>query len=178
MSRGVRLVGILAWMAVRVSNPQTDVEGLENLAALWVELHRHHLEVSDYSELVHDFGLSWQSRLRWYRRLLEEGGCYLTATDDEGRVIGYAMVGIEEGPDDTFEVTGGTAEIVTLVVTRDHRSEGVGRALLDAAEAVVRDHGFDTVKVAVMSGNARAREFYEKRGYSVGEYVLYRRLDD
>ena len=66
---------------------------------------------------------------------------------------------------------------MTLVVARAQRSAGVGLALLTAAEQVARDRGVDTAKIAVMSGNARAKKFYEKHGYSSGEQVLYRRLD-
>jgi GNAT superfamily N-acetyltransferase len=165
-------------MAIQVSEPRTDVEGLGNLAPLWKELHRHHRAVAKYQCLVDDSGLSWTRRLQWYRRLLAEGGSYITATDDDGRLIGYAMVGLEPGPDDTFDATGGIAEVVTLIVTRGHRSLGVGRALLGAAERIARDHGFDTVKIAVMTGNSRAQEFYETNGYSLGEQVLYRRLAD
>jgi ribosomal protein S18 acetylase RimI-like enzyme len=86
------------------------------------------------------------------------------------------MVAVQAGADDTFEVKGGIAEVVTLVVSRDHRSSGVGQALLRAAERIARDRGYDTVKIAVMSGNNRAQHFYEHGGYSVGEHVLYRRL--
>jgi ribosomal protein S18 acetylase RimI-like enzyme len=161
----------------RISERRTDPDGLVDLAPLWVELHRHHLEVSEYRALVEDPGSSWASRLRWYRRLLAEGGSYVTAEDERGRVIGYAMVAVEDGPDDTFEVSGGIAEIVTLIVARDKRSAGLGRALLAAAEAIARDRGYDTVKIAVMSGNVRAQNFYKAVGYSVAECVLLRRLD-
>ena len=148
-----------------------------DLAPLWVELHRHHLDVSEYRGLVEDPGLSWASRLRWYRQLLGEGGSYVTAEDHRGRVIGYAMVAVADGADDTFEVTGGIAEVVTLIVAREKRSSGLGRALLTAAEAIAHDRGYDTVRIAVMSGNARAESFYEAAGYSVAEHVLLRRLD-
>lgn len=165
-------------MAFEIGKPRADLDGLDDLAPLWAELHRHHLEVSAYPYLVRDVGSSWKSRLRWYRRLLADGGSYINAVDDEGQLIGYAMVAIEEGPDDTFEVQGGIAEVVSLVVTRRQRSNGVGQALLEAAERLARDRGIDTVKVAVMSGNSRAQRFYENSGYSAGESVLYRRLGD
>jgi ribosomal protein S18 acetylase RimI-like enzyme len=164
-------------VAVQISGPRADLDGLAHLAPLWAELHRHHLEVSDYEGLVADVDLSWPRRLEWYRRLVAEGGRYLTATDDEGRLIGYAMVAVEPGPDDTFDVKGGIAEVVTLVVSCERRSAGVGQALLQAAERIARDRGFDTVKIAVMSGNERARAFYETHGYSVGEHILYRHLE-
>jgi GNAT superfamily N-acetyltransferase len=164
-------------MAVCVGSPRRDFDGLRELERLWLELHRHHLEVSEYKDLVVDPGTSWARRRDWYRRLLAAGGVYLTAVDDR-RLVGYAMIGVDDGPDDTFDVKGGVAEVATLVVTRGLRSTGVGRALLNAAEDFARTRGFDTVKIAVMRGNVRAREFYEANGYSVGEEVLYRRLGD
>jgi GNAT superfamily N-acetyltransferase len=164
-------------VAVHISDPRTDLDGLDDLAPLWSELHRHHLEVSDYQGLVSDLGSSWTRQRDWYHRLLADGASYVTAADDDGRVIGYAMVGLEDGPDDTFEVGRGIAEVVTLVVSAGRRSAGIGRALLNAAEGIARRHGFDTVKIAVMTGNARALTFYEAGGYTVGEQVLYRRLD-
>lgn len=108
--------------------------------------------------------------------MLAEGAAYVTATDRDGRLIGYAMVAVDNGPDDTFDVRGGLAEVITLVVTRDERSAGVGRALLAAAEGIARENGFDTVKVAVMAGNTRAQTFYDANGYSVAEHILYRKL--
>jgi ribosomal protein S18 acetylase RimI-like enzyme len=164
-------------MAVQISDPRSDLEGLDDLAQLWTELHRHHREVSEYPYLVRDAAMSWARRLQWYRDLLAQGAAYVTATDDQGRLIGYAMVAFQDGPDDTFEVTGGVAELVTLVVTKAQRSAGVGRALLTATEDIARARGFDTVKIAVMSGNARAKRFYEAHGYALGELVLYRRVD-
>jgi GNAT superfamily N-acetyltransferase len=161
----------------RISDPRTDPDGLVDLAPLWVELHRHHLDVSEYRALVEDLSSSWASRLRLYRRLLSEGASYVTAEDHRGRVIGYAMVALEDGPDDTFEITGGIAEVVTLIVAREERSSGIGRALLAAAETIARDRGYDTVRIAVMAGNVRAQQFYEAVGYSVAEHVLLRRLD-
>jgi GNAT superfamily N-acetyltransferase len=165
-------------MAVRIGSPRRDFDGLRDLERLWLELHQHHLEVSEYENLVVDPGISWARRRDWYRRLLSAGGVYLTAIDERSRLVGYAMIGVEDGPDDTFDVKGGVAEVATLVVTRGLRSTGVGRALLRAAEDFARTRGFDTVKIGVMRGNARAREFYEASGYSVGEEVLYRRLGD
>lgn len=165
-------------MAVRVSGPRTDVDGLDGLEPIWLELHTHHLEVSAYEHLVGDPAASWTRRRDWYRKLLSSGAAFFTATDDRGGLVGYAMIGLEAGPDDTFDVAGGIAEVVSLVVSPAWRSAGVGRTLLAAAEEFARSRGFDTVKIAVMRGNARARRFYEASGYAVAEEVLYRRLSD
>lgn len=163
-------------MPASISPPATDAAGLEQLAPLWKSLHRHHRVVSDYTALVDDLEVSWERRLRWYRRLLGEGAAYLTASDDDGRLIGYAVVILERVPDETFESAQGVAEVATLVVAEAHRSAGLGRALLQATERLARENGFDVMKIYVMAGNRRAHAFYETAGYAVGEHVLYRRL--
>ena len=122
--------------------------------------------------------MSWERRVSWYKRLLGEGAYYLTATDAEGRLIGYAMVTLASDPDDTFESARGVAEVVTLVVAEGHRSGGLGRRLLEAAERVARERGFDAMKIYVMRGTRRAQAFYETAGYSIGEHVLYRQLEE
>jgi GNAT superfamily N-acetyltransferase len=162
-------------VSVEISSPRTDPAGLGELESLWVQLHTHHRAVSDYSPLVENMAVSWQRRLRWYEELLDEGAVYLTATEDAD-LVAYVMVTVAAGPDDTFESARGVPEVVTLVVAEGHRSGGLGRALLEAAEQVARDRGFDAMKIAVMAGNSRAQRFYEAAGYSVGEHVLYRRL--
>jgi ribosomal protein S18 acetylase RimI-like enzyme len=163
-------------MEARISGLRTDADGLAELEPLWTELHRHHRDVSLYRDLVDDVALSWARRLELYRGVLAGGGAYLTAHDAAGELIGYAMIEFAPGADDTFVVEGGIAEVVTLVVAPSRRSGGVGRGLLEAAEHAARERGIDTVKIAVMSGNDRAQQFYEAAGYSVAEHVLYRRV--
>src|SRR3954471_24860169 len=52
-------------------------------------------------------------------------------------------------------------EVEQLYVARVHRGAGVAGALLTPAERVVREDGYERVWLAVASGNARARRFYE-----------------
>jgi L-amino acid N-acyltransferase len=69
-----------------------------------------------------------------------------------------------------------TADVVSLVVGEAARGKGIGARLMEA----VRDHaarqGVDTLKVAVMAGNSRARRFYENAGFEAGEEVLYQKF--
>ncbi len=163
-------------MTVDISEPLTHPSGLAHLEALWRELHHHHLQVSGYQDLVQDCDASWERRLIWYRQLLGQGGFYVTALDAADGLVGYAMVTIEAGPDDTFDSRGGIAEVVTVIVGGEHRASGVGDALLRAAESGARARGAELVKIAVMIGNERARAFCEAHGYSVAEEALYRRI--
>ena len=166
----------LARKAIVLSEPRTDLDGLDELAPLWGELHLHHLEVARYRRLLRDPQTSWERRRDWYRRLLSDGAAYITATDDRGRLAGYVMVALDSAADDTFDSRSGIAEVVTLIVSGTHRSAGIGDALLRGAEQLARDAGADVMKIAVMAGNGRAEGFYEAHGYAVAENVLYRPL--
>lgn len=74
-----------------------------------------------------------------------------------GEVAGFVMV-----VDD---------EVEQVYVDAGHRGSGIADVLLDAAEGQVRANGHDAAWLAVAPGNARARAFYEKRGwYDEGEF--------
>lgn len=55
--------------------------------------------------------------------------------------------------------------ISDLVVHPDHEGQGVGRALLQAAEAWAQDKGFAVLTLYVFASNTRARQLYEKVGF-------------
>jgi GNAT superfamily N-acetyltransferase len=58
------------------------------------------------------------------------------------------------------------AEVEQVYVARAHRGSGIADLLLDSAERQVADHGHAVAWLAVVDGNARARRFYERRGWS------------
>ncbi len=52
-----------------------------------------------------------------------------------------------------------------LVVTSEHRHQGIGRALLEAAESLSRESGKDTMGLHVSGSNLTALKLYEAYGY-------------
>ena len=64
-------------------------------------------------------------------------------------------------------------EIEQVYVAADHRGAGVSAALMADADAQLKADGHDTVWLAVVAGNARARRFYEKQGWSDAGGVDY-----
>ncbi len=62
--------------------------------------------------------------------------------------------------------TDGHAEISGLVVDEGLRSRGVGKALLEAAEAWARSRGCDLMSVRSNVIRGRAHAFYERHGYA------------
>lgn len=69
----------------------------------------------------------------------------------DGAVAGFIMV-VED-------------EVEQVYVARPHRGTGVAAALLARAEEIVADNGHESAWLAVVSGNARARRFYERNGW-------------
>ena len=108
--------------------------------------------------------------------MLERGGCYFVARDGD-RVVGYLFAELTAGDDDTFVTNAATVEVVSLVVDMHERSAGVGAQLLHAAEQLARRENAGLMKLAVMTGNERARTFYESYGFAPAEIVYYKQLD-
>jgi ribosomal protein S18 acetylase RimI-like enzyme len=159
-------------VSVTLEGPITSPDALDELRPLWLALHRHHAEVAAYRRLVDDPQQSWARRSAWYRALLADGGAYFVGREAEVPV-GYAMTQTVRSPDDTFEVQGGIVEVITLVVDESRRAQGIGAALIAAVREFAANQGIDTVKVAVMVGNARAASFYRRLGFEPAEEVLY-----
>jgi ribosomal protein S18 acetylase RimI-like enzyme len=64
-------------------------------------------------------------------------------------------------------------EVEQVYVAREHRGAGVAAALLTEAERQVKANGYDEAWLAVATGNARARRFYERSGWTDGGAFEY-----
>jgi ribosomal protein S18 acetylase RimI-like enzyme len=155
-------------MAASVSIEPPEASQAGTLAEMWTSLaagqrtYGSHIEAEANSEQIH------RSILRHItaERLL------VARTDD---LCGFVMFSLEQG---SFEqdVTRGFVE--NLYVRPPDRNEGVGSALLDAAERALRDRGADTVALNVMADNEDARRFYRRHGYDPYRVELEKPLDD
>ena len=59
-----------------------------------------------------------------------------------------------------------TWHVNILAVYSEHRGRGHGEQLLALAEDIAREQGLAAVSIIVASGNAGARQLYERRGYA------------
>jgi ribosomal protein S18 acetylase RimI-like enzyme len=150
------------------------IERLDEVRDLWLALHHHHRTVVGTLPLVEDDELSWQRRRALYAGRLADGTGLLVIAAQRATVVGYAVVCIEQGPDDTFPVGDRYAELYSLSVAPSVRGRGIGTQLLDFVDAELARRSIVALKVAVMVGNTDAQRLYERRGLRPAELVLYR----
>ncbi|HEX6995533.1 MAG TPA: GNAT family N-acetyltransferase [Gammaproteobacteria bacterium] len=92
--------------------------------------------------------------------VLERHDTHLAAVDN-GRVVGTLLL---------RKVDEWTARIMRMAVVPEARGRAIGRALVERAEALARERGFDIV---MMHARSSAIGFYEKCGYhTVGDEFL------
>ena len=60
-----------------------------------------------------------------------------------------------------------------VAVDPDHRDKGHGRAMMDAAEAWLRDAGIAKLQLLVRPENAKVQAFYESIGYDEQPRIMY-----
>lgn len=91
---------------------------------------------------------TWES---FDTRAAERVGDTVVATVD-GAVAGFVMVVADE--------------VEQVYLSEHHRGTGVATVLLTEAERLVAANGHRRAWLAVVAGNARARRFYERRGWT------------
>jgi ribosomal protein S18 acetylase RimI-like enzyme len=79
----------------------------------------------------------------------------------DGRVVGSVIAGYD----------GVRGWLYRLAVSTGYRRRGIGRALVERAEAWLRELGCAKVKLQIEPGDAAAVEFYRKLGYEVQQLV-------
>ena len=149
-------------------------EQVDDLRELWLALHRHHRLTAALQPLVADDETSWQRRRATYLAWLNAGQALLLIATIDEQPVGYAMVHLLHGPDDTWPLGERYAELYSLSVAAGFRGQGVGGRLMDRVDQELGRLGIRDLQVAVMVGNREAQRFYQRRGLRPGEVVLYR----
>ncbi|MFQ3613337.1 MAG: GNAT family N-acetyltransferase [Cyanobacteriota bacterium] len=80
-------------------------------------------------------------------------------------VVGFVCVMATVPPTDPDDPRGDSAYISDLFVEASYRRQGIGRRLLQEAEASAQSRGATLIRVGVLAGNLRARRLYEELGF-------------
>ncbi|HEY6597204.1 MAG TPA: ribosomal protein S18-alanine N-acetyltransferase [Asanoa sp.] len=95
----------------------------------------------------------WSAGMFWNE--LANHHYYVAATDDDGRILGYA--GLAMQPPEAW--------VQNLAVRRTAQRQGVGRALLEALLAEASRAGATAVLLEVAVDNAPAQKLYAAYGF-------------
>lgn len=100
-------------------------------------------------------------------------GNLLVAREDDA-LLGFVMFSIER----RLYVADETRGLVhNLFVVPEKRGEGIGSALLEAAERALREDGAAVIGIEVLADNEDARRFYDERGYRPHRVELEKRVE-
>ncbi len=83
------------------------------------------------------------------------------ATDNANNVIGLILVTLR----DELMSRAPSAHLEAIVVAPEARGSGLGRRLLERAEALAADRGAQSLSLHVFANNHRARSLYDASGY-------------
>jgi ribosomal protein S18 acetylase RimI-like enzyme len=84
----------------------------------------------------------------------------------EGAIVGFVGVRWRVPPGEPDEDPAPYAYVTDLLVRRDHRRRGIGRALLAHAERHAREAGARTIRIGVLAHNQIARRLYREMGFA------------
>jgi len=99
-------------------------------------------------------------------------GGLLVAYDPD--LVGFVMFGPESG---TYEQHAEKGIVENLYVVPERRGEGIGTALLEAAEESLAADGAEVISLDVMADNEAARRFYREHGYDPNRVTMTRPVE-
>lgn len=151
-------------------------EDAAEAARLWMRSAEEH---TAYDEVYRTSPRAEKTMRRFLADLAGGGHAFLfvAVVDDEAgveQVIGFLSGELREGSPTFSPKT--WASVDDIYVAPEHRSRGIGRALVDRCRQWSRERGADGVSLQVAAANERARKLYRELGfrevsvYSVSEF--------
>lgn len=109
-------------------------------------------------------------------RAARMNGRILVAEIDEA-IVGFVGILPAVPPDEPDEPHAPYAYVSDLMVRAAHRRRGIGRQLLDAAQAHARQAGAAVLRINVLAKNTGAAMLYRRAGFAERLIQLSKRLD-
>lgn len=95
--------------------------------------------------------------------------------DGPGTIVGFVAFSVER---EGYERDRTRGVVSNLFVSPERRNEGIGSALLAAAEGELVEAGADAVALEALADNERARSFYADHGYDLHRVELRKEVGD
>lgn len=146
---------------------------IDRVAALWALITEHHADLDPLFRMRR--GPVAEGELRELLRALHrDPDAEILVYDWNGTPEGLCIVRIDRAPPILEETE--RAEITDLGVRPALRRQGVGRLLVEQAQAWVRDRGVARIEIQVATGNPEGQAFWRAIGYADLMDVLHKRL--
>jgi len=146
---------------------------IDRVAALWALITEHHAALDPLFRMRP--GPVAEGELRELLRALHrDSDAEILVYDRNGTPEGLCIVRIDRAPPILEETE--RAEITDLGVRPELRRRGIGRLLVEEAQAWVRDRGVARIEIQVATGNAEGQAFWRAVGYADLMDVLHKRL--
>jgi GNAT superfamily N-acetyltransferase len=95
------------------------------------------------------------------------------AAETGGKVVGFVQVFLINTVESEM-----FAEVMGLVVDKQQRRKGIGKKLMDAAEAWAKEHGSKVVRLRSQTKRIEAHRFYQDIGYQIlkSQFTFYKEI--
>jgi len=155
---------------------RVGLDRLDELVGFWELLHRHQASVAAAVPGLVVLSESDSGRIvrEMYREWLSQPTSFAFLAEEDDRPVGF-VVGFYDDPHFMWD-TGPVGHIDSFYVLPEMRGRGVGRMLMDAAYAEMREAGATTVALEMVADNDVARKFYEREGFTTTFVQMHRRL--
>jgi ribosomal protein S18 acetylase RimI-like enzyme len=107
---------------------------------------------------------------------LHDSDVAILVAEQEDVVIGYVYTAIEGY--DYMSLRGPAGVLHDIVVDPEHRGQGVGRMLLDAAMAFLKSHRAPRAVLSTAAHNETAQRLFERAGFRRTMIEMTAELDD
>jgi len=105
----------------------------------------------------------WNDPHKDIRRKLDEQPELFLVGEREGKIVAVLMVGYD----------GHRGWLNYLGVSPEHRRNGYGRKLVEAAEVLLGDRGCPKINLQIRTSNLEVIEFYRRLGYVQDDVVSF-----
>ena len=158
-------------MVIRPAAPP-DLPVLGRLGALMVRLHHDF----DPARFLAPSPRTEEGYASFLGSQFHQPKAFVLVAELGGGVIGYAYAGVEGI--DYMSLRGPAGILYDIVVDPAHRSQGVGRRLLDATLAALRRLGAPQVVLSTAVRNAAAQRLFERAGFRQTMIEMTRELGE
>ena len=150
---------------------KADLPVLGRLGALLVKTHhdldtRRFIDVTPQTEAGYAYYLGTQ---------LAAPNIAVLVAERDGAVIGYAYTGVEGR--DYMSLRGPAGVLYDILVDPEHRGQGIGRKLLEAALAFLKEHGAPRVVLSTAEQNEAAQHLFASAGFRRTMIEMTRELE-